>query len=91
LLGALAVLAASACHTMTFDVASGAKGEVVYERKHFFFWGLTPKKTVDILRHCPAGAVGIREDTTAVDALIGLSTLGIWSPRSSWYHCAKAP
>jgi hypothetical protein len=91
LLGALVALSLSACHTMTIDVANGAKGDVVFERKHFFFWGLAPTKNVDVLEHCPGGAVAIRENTTFVDGLCNFVTLGIWAPRSSWYHCAEAP
>ena len=86
-LAALTLLS-SACHTMSFDVADGPAGKIVYERKSFYFWGLTPTHNVDVLQHCPDGAVTISEETTPVDVLYGALTLGIWSPRSSYYHCA---
>jgi hypothetical protein len=33
----------------------------------------------------------VREQTTRGDALISLATLGIWTPRSSWYSCLPGP
>jgi hypothetical protein len=38
--------------------------------------------------HCPHGVVSVREKTSVTDGLLDLLTLGIYSPRSSWYHCA---
>ena len=78
----------TACHTMRFEVADGTASEVVYDRKSFFLGGLVPTLEVDVARHCPNGAVAIREETTFVDGLLQLVTLGIWTPRSSWYYCA---
>lgn len=77
----------SSCHTMRFTVDTSEVANVVEERKSFWFWGLTPARTVDVSQHCPQGAVAVKEETTFVDGLFGLITLGIWSPRSSWYYC----
>jgi Bor protein len=82
------VASTTACHTMRFDVGSGPVSEVVYERKSFFLGGIGPTRKVDVRVHCPNGAVAIREQTTFVDGLFNLITLGIWAPRSSWYYCA---
>jgi len=82
-----AVLLLGGCHTMRFTVNAGEVANVVEERKSFWLWGLTPTRTVDVSRHCPHGAVAVREETTFVDGLFGLVTLGIWSPRSSSYFC----
>ena len=85
---ALTLLAAlCACHTMQFEVAEPPYGETVYERKSFYLWGLTPTRVVDGLEHCPAGVGGVKEETRFSDGLFQLLTLGIWSPRSSWYTC----
>jgi hypothetical protein len=81
-------LAASGCHTMRFDVGTGPVSEVVYERKSFYLGGLAPTVKIDVLEHCPNGAVAIREQRTFVDGLLALVTLSIWTPRSSWYYCA---
>jgi hypothetical protein len=87
LLGTAAVLG---CHTMRFELVKEPTADVVYERKSFFLWGLTPTKKVDVLARCPNGAAAIREQMTFTDGLFSVPTLGIWSPVSSWYYC-RAP
>jgi hypothetical protein len=72
---------------MRFEVADRDHANVVYDRKAFFVWGLAPTKEVDVATHCPYGVAAIREETTFVDGLLGLVTLGIYQPRSSWYYC----
>ena len=86
-----APLALGACHTMRFDVDSGPTTEVVRQRKAFFLGGLVPSLEVDVQAHCPHGAVAIREETTFGDGFFNLVTLGIYTPRTSWYHCAQSP
>lgn len=77
----------AACHTMHFDVVDQPEAKVVEERKNYFLWGLAPTVEVDVRDHCPNGVSAIREEQTFVDGVFELITLGIWSPRSSWYHC----
>lgn len=84
------LLLSSACHTMYFEIVHSPAANVVEERKAFYFWGLTPTKTVNVLDHCPNGAVGVSEEETFLDGLFGALTLGIWAPRTSYYHCAAA-
>ena len=85
---AIASLLLSACHTMRFEVADGPEGEVVHDRKSFWLGGLVNTQHVDVSQFCPNGAVAVREETTFVDGLIGFVTLSIYTPRSSYYHCA---
>lgn len=91
-LATVALLAAplllSACNTMRFEVGDGAVSEVVRQRKSFFVGGLVPTRNVDVARHCENGAVAIREETTFGDGFFNLITLGIYTPRTSWYYCA---
>jgi len=77
----------SACHTMRFELSDEPAGTVRTERKSYFLWGLAPTREIDVLGKCPAGVAAIRERTTFLDGLIGLPTLGIWSPRSTTYYC----
>ncbi len=93
-LGVLALTIALAavtlgCHTMRFEVGSGTVSEVVYERKAYFLGGLFPTRDIDVLQHCPDGAVAIREETRFSDGLLNFITLSIYSPRSTYYHCAE--
>jgi hypothetical protein len=92
-LAASIVAAASllnACHSMRFEVAEGPAADVVHDRKTFFLGGLVNTQTVDVSQFCPNGAVAISEETTFLDGVLNFFTLSIYSPRSSYYHCAAA-
>ena len=80
-----------ACHTMRFEIDDQPHGKIVSERKSYFLWGLVPTKVVDVRQKCPRGAVAVKEETSFVDGLLELPTLGIWSPRSSTYYCRGYP
>ncbi len=83
----VAALAASACHTMRFEVSDEPIADVVVDRKSFFLWGLAPTKTVDLREKCPRGVVAIEEEETFGDGFFETITLGIWAPRTSRYYC----
>lgn len=86
---ALVLAAAVGCHSMRFDVAEERPvEETVYQRKAFFLWGLAPTREVVLTDYCPHGVVAVREERRFTDGLLELITLGIYSPRSSWYLCA---
>lgn len=72
---------------MRFELQPSPQGEIVREHKSFWFWGLTPMRTIDVQQKCPNGVVAIKEETTFRDGLCDAVTLGIWSPRSSYYYC----
>ena len=72
---------------MRFELASEKHSEVIYDRKSFYLWGLTPTKEVDVAQFCPAGVAAIKEETRFEDGFFAAITLGIWQPRSSWYYC----
>ena len=89
----LMVLAASgpvACYSMRFELVDEPAAEVVTERKSFYAWGLAPTVEVDVLAKCPHGAAAVSEETTVVDSLLSLPTLGFWAPRTSTYYCRAA-
>jgi hypothetical protein len=86
-LAALFAVAISGCHTLRFEITSEKHDTVVFDRKSFFLWGLTPRREVQVTDHCPHGAAAIREQTTFADGLLAAITLGLWVPRSSWYYC----
>lgn len=89
---ALATLALAGCHTMRFEIVDAPHAKVVHHRKSFFIAGLFPRqKQVDVSSFCPHGVSQIREQTTSDDALLGIVTLGLWTPRSSWYSCLPGP
>lgn len=77
------------CHTMRFELSYASHSEPVYERKSFFLWGLAPTREVDVSEFCPHGAAAVKEETRFSDGLLSFVTLGIWSPRFSWYYCLE--
>jgi len=85
------MIAIGGCHTIRFNVADVAAEPEVKERKSFFLWGLVPTDRVDMHEKCPAGVVSLTEQTNVVDGLCDLVTLGIWSPRSTYYRCRTPP
>jgi hypothetical protein len=85
----LSVVAAG-CHTMRFELADEPATTIVTERKSYFLWGLAPTVEVNVLERCPNGAAAVREETTFLDGLMSVPTLGIWSPRSTKYYCRGA-
>jgi len=82
-----AAVLAGGCHTMRFELADQDTTEVVYDRKSFFFWGLTPTREVVVTDFSPEGVAAIREETRFSDGFFSVITLGIYQPRSSWYYC----
>lgn len=46
---------------------------------------------MDVREKCPYGVARIKEQTTFEDGLADFFTLGIWSPRTTWYTCLAAP
>ncbi len=86
-----ACLSLSACHSVTFKLVDGPHASVVSRRNAFFFLGLAPRRYGDAHEMCPHGAASIHEQTTFSDGLFALFTLGIYTPRTSFYYCLPAP
>ncbi len=88
----LATVALAGCHTMRFEIVDAPHSKIVHHRKSFYVAGLFPRlNRVDVSQYCPHGVSRVREQTTDDDAIIGVATLGIWTPRSSWYYCLPGP
>ena len=85
----LLLIFVAGCHTMRFQVTNEPHAQIVYARKSFYLWGLTPTQKIDVSNHCPAGVAAIREETRFSDGFFSFITLGIWQPRSSWYYCLE--
>ncbi len=82
--------AMAVCFTMTFEIDDTTRyGRVSSDLKSYWFWGLTPHKRIDMSGQCPAGVAKISEETTFLNGLGTLVTLGIWSPRQSTYYCLR--
>jgi len=82
-----ASLALAGCHRLTLQLVDAPHANVVTERNDFYVVGLFPRRHGDALGHCPHGVARIVEETTFVDGAISLATLGVYTPRTSHYHC----
>lgn len=83
-----------ACHTMRFDIShlpTAAVAPPIEEWNSYWLGGVTPLIDVDVSQKCPNGAVAIRESTTFLNGLVAFVTLGIYTPRTSWYYCRARP
>ena len=92
LVGAL-MLALSACSTVTINPDGRAKvvSEPSYQdSKAFFLFGLVGEHHVDVLRICNGKEpVQMQSQQTITDGLLGVITLGIYSPHSTKVWCNR--
>lgn len=84
------MLLSAGCHTMHFDVVDRPHAMVVEQRNDYFLWGLVPQEEVDVSRSCPNGITALREETTFLNGICHLLTLGIWAPQSVSFYCLPA-
>jgi hypothetical protein len=87
---ALALCALSiACYHATVETGASPSAEVV--SKSFasgWIYGLVPPSTVSTAAKCPAGAAKIETQLSFVNQLVGLLTLGIYTPMAIKVTCA---
>jgi hypothetical protein len=82
------ILASAGCHTFHFHVSDAPYDPTpVVDRKTFWFFAMFPLRDVDVRAFCPEGVSAIEEKTTFSDGLFSSLTLGIYSPRTSYYYC----
>ena len=95
LFGLSAVLAAvvcgSACQTVHYATQRSGGGGVVEDNADFFLFGLIGEKVVRMNEVCPAGPARWHNQETFVNGLLGVITLGIYTPRTIVIECAAAP
>ena len=93
LLFALLAAALSACSTVT--ISPDGRGKLVSEpsyqdSKPFFFWGLVGERHVDVLEICGGKEpVQMQSQQTFGDGVLGVITLGIYSPHTTKVWCAR--
>jgi Bor protein len=78
------------CHTIRLDISKAPSAQQpIVDRKTFWFFGAS-RQDVDVRAFCPDGVAAIEEETTFTDGLFGNLTLGIYTPRTSYYWCRLA-
>jgi len=85
-------LALCACHTIRFDLSHDpVAGDPIEDRKDFYWWALYPTMRVDVSQFCPQGALRVVEENAFTDIVLSGFTLGIYTPRTSFYFCRELP
>ena len=89
LVAAAISLAASGCYKATFGDPSAVPG-IEHDRwTDFFVFGLVGDEVVDIQEFCPDGrAAEVRTGGNFPTVLVGLLTIGIYTPRKAYVTCA---
>ena len=85
------LIAATGCYSVTIRPEGGFKMATqpsFEQRQDFYLWGLVGESHIDTAKICPkAGPSQMQSQTTVVDGLLGLITLGIYSPETAKVWC----
>ena len=83
----LLVFACSGCYIVNVErpVAAGTRS---YHRQHFFLLGRIGEYDIDLAKECPQGVAAFGDRFTFVDALFGIATAGIYTPRTVVIQCS---
>jgi len=88
-LAVVCVLALSGCFRHTYYVAGTTPATVHEQWLDHGLWGLvTFSDPLELRARCPAGVARIVDQVEVHQALIGLVTLGIYTPSTSYVHCS---
>jgi hypothetical protein len=90
LAAALAALCMStACYHAVVETGRPA-GSTVVQKPWVATWifGLVPAKPIDVSAECPGGIAKVETQQTFVNGLVGLVTIGIFTPQSATITCA---
>ncbi|MHB8878978.1 MAG: Bor/Iss family lipoprotein [Myxococcaceae bacterium] len=76
------------CQTVSYRTNLAGGGKRYEEPASYFLWGLVGEKVVDLRRICPGGVARWKNQQSAVDAILGWISLGIYVPRTIVVECA---
>ena len=82
-------LASSACFHQS--IQSGLAPSTTVVEKQFvatWLWGIVPATPIDVRQQCPSGVATVETEQSFVNGLVGVVTLGIYSPQRLRVTCA---
>ncbi|RIL09059.1 MAG: hypothetical protein DCC75_07465 [Proteobacteria bacterium] len=82
----LLTVALSGCYSLRVERGVSAK-PALEERQNYFLLGLVGENTLEINKICPSGVASVGAKFKPGDLLIGLLTVGIWTPRTAFVEC----
>jgi Bor protein len=88
LVAALALLG-SACFHQSVSTGQAPSSTVVeHQFVKTWLWGIIPADTIDVRQKCPSGVAKVETEQSFVNGLVGIVTLGIYSPQHLRVTCA---
>jgi Bor protein len=87
---ALLVLSSAACFHQIVNTGLPA-GTTTVNRPwtSTFIYGLVPAKDINVMRECPNGIATVETQQSFANGLVGLVTLGIYTPQDVRVTCAS--
>ena len=87
LLALCLALACSGCFAVDIErqVAGAPPKEL---KQHFFLFGRIGEPEINLTQECPSGVASYGDRFTFTDVLLGLLTVGIYTPRTVVIRCA---
>ena len=79
---AIGLLSSAACFHQVVQTGNTAGSNVV-DRQFVatWLWGIVPAQPIDVRQSCPSGVATIETEQSFMNGLVGLITLGIYSPQ----------
>ena len=83
-------LAVSGCYHQVVQTGR-TPGSTVVEKPWTatWLWGIVPATPIDVTRDCPSGIATVETKQSFMNGLVGVLTLGIFSPRDVRVTCAS--
>lgn len=86
---ALALTTSTACYHAVVETGRPAGTTTVQKPwVNTFLFGLVAAQPIDVTAQCPGGVARVETQQTFVNGLVGLVTLGIYTPQSATITCA---
>lgn len=88
---AMATLTAFAgCYNVTYVAKTRTPAAAMYEEDmKFFLFGVVGEHDIQTAQRCPSGLAKVHTKQTAVDVLLSIVTIGIYTPRTAQITCAQ--
>ncbi len=78
------------CNKITYVNPQVPRGGAVHvEGGSFFIFGLVGEKTIPVYQMCPNGVAQMQSKASFVDLVLGVITIGIYTPRTYEIECGR--
>jgi hypothetical protein len=86
-----ALLLSAGCFHQAVQTGS-APGTTVVDKQYVatWLWGLVPAQEIDVRSQCPRGVATIATEQSFMNGLVGVLTLGIYTPQHVTVTCASS-